>query len=102
MIVGLGAVVGLFRLQLRQLIGLGLGFIGTVILIGGGTMLLSFTGIGLALLSGLSWALYCVFSPEMAYELCRRASPRLRTTHSLSVPFCIWDLSLLSCRVLVA
>jgi drug/metabolite transporter (DMT)-like permease len=41
--------------------GLGLGFGGAVILMGGGTLSLSFAGIGLALLSGVSWALYCVF-----------------------------------------
>jgi drug/metabolite transporter (DMT)-like permease len=64
MIVGLGAVLGMFRLRPRQVIGLALGFAGAVILMGGGTgraLSLSLTGIGLALLSGISWALYCLF-----------------------------------------
>lgn len=64
MIVGLGAVLGLCRLRTRHVIGLTLGFAGAVILIGGGSgraLSLSLTGIGLALLSGLSWALYCLF-----------------------------------------
>ena len=64
MIVGLGAVLGLFRLRPRHVLGLALGFAGAVILISGGTgraLSLSLTGIGLALLSGISWALYCLF-----------------------------------------
>jgi len=61
MIVGLGALLGLFRLRPRQIAGLGLGFAGAVILMGGGAMTLSPVGIALALLSGVSWALYCVF-----------------------------------------
>jgi len=60
-IVALGALLGLFKLRPRHFIGLGLGFGGAVILMGGGTLSLSFAGIGLALLSGVSWALYCVF-----------------------------------------
>jgi drug/metabolite transporter (DMT)-like permease len=61
MIVGIGAVLGLFRLRPRQIVGLGLGFAGAVILMGGGAMALSLEGIALALLSGVSWALYCIF-----------------------------------------
>ncbi len=61
MIVGIGVLLGLFRLRPRQLLGVGLGFAGAVILMGGGAMTLSLQGIGLALLSGVSWALYCVF-----------------------------------------
>ena len=61
MIVGIGAMLGLFRLGPRQIVGLVLGFTGAVILMGGGAMTLSLEGIGLALLSGVSWALYCVF-----------------------------------------
>jgi drug/metabolite transporter (DMT)-like permease len=61
MIVGIGAILRLFRLRPRQIVGLGLGFAGAVILMGGGAMALSLQGIALALLSGVSWALYCVF-----------------------------------------
>jgi drug/metabolite transporter (DMT)-like permease len=61
MIVGLGALLGLFRLRPRQLAGLVLGFGGAVILMGGGALALSPAGLGLALSSGVSWALYCVF-----------------------------------------
>jgi drug/metabolite transporter (DMT)-like permease len=60
MVVCLGAVLGIFRLRLRHIAGIALGFLGVVILIGGGKLSLSFVGIGLALLAGLSWALYCV------------------------------------------
>jgi drug/metabolite transporter (DMT)-like permease len=61
MIVGIGAMLRLFRLRSRQIVGLGLGFAGAVILMGGGAMALSLEGIALALLSGVSWALYCIF-----------------------------------------
>jgi drug/metabolite transporter (DMT)-like permease len=61
MIVGIGAMLRLFRLRPRQIAGLGLGFAGAVILMGGGAMALSPVGIALALLSGVSWALYCIF-----------------------------------------
>jgi drug/metabolite transporter (DMT)-like permease len=54
-------LLGLFRLRPRQIAGLGMGFAGAVILMGGGAMTLSLVGIALALLSGVSWALYCVF-----------------------------------------
>jgi len=60
-IVGLGSLLGFFVLRRRQLIGLGMGFAGAVILMGGGAMSLSPTGIGFALLSGVSWAFYCLF-----------------------------------------
>jgi len=59
-VVCLGAVLGIFHLKLRHIAGIALGFIGAAILIGGGELSLSFVGIGLALLAGLSWALYCV------------------------------------------
>jgi len=52
MIVVLGAAMGLFRLRLRQIIGLVLGFVGAAILIWDGHVSLSLSGIGLALLSG--------------------------------------------------
>jgi drug/metabolite transporter (DMT)-like permease len=61
MIVVLGAVMGLFRLRLRQIIGLALGFSGAVILIWDGRVSMSMGGIGLALLSGACWAAYCIF-----------------------------------------
>jgi drug/metabolite transporter (DMT)-like permease len=61
MIVVFGAVVGLFRLRFRQIIGLALGFCGAVILIWDGRVTISISGIGLALLSGACWAAYCIF-----------------------------------------
>lgn len=61
MIVVIGAAVGLFGLQLRQLAGLALGFSGALILFWDGRITLSFSGIVLALLSGALWAAYCVF-----------------------------------------
>lgn len=61
MIVVLGASMGLFRLRLRQVIGLVLGFFGAAILIWDGHVAMSLSGIGLALLSGACWAAYCIF-----------------------------------------
>jgi len=61
MIVVFGAIVGLFRLRLRQIIGLVLGFSGAVIVIWDGQVSMSVSGIGLALLSGACWAAYCIF-----------------------------------------
>jgi drug/metabolite transporter (DMT)-like permease len=61
MIVVFGAALGLFRLRLRQIVGLGLGFSGAVILIWDGRVTMSVSGIGLALLNGACWAAYCVF-----------------------------------------
>jgi drug/metabolite transporter (DMT)-like permease len=61
MIVVFGAAVGLFRLRLRQIIGLALGFSGAAILIWDGRVSMSMSGIGLALLSGAVWAAYCIF-----------------------------------------
>lgn len=61
MVVGLGAAFRVFRLRLRHGVGIGLGFTAAAILMGGGRLSLSYTGIGLALLGGLSWALYCIF-----------------------------------------
>ncbi len=60
-IVVLASVLGLFKLRAIQLMGLALGLIGAVVLIGGQPLTMSYKGIGLAFLSGLSWALYCVF-----------------------------------------
>jgi drug/metabolite transporter (DMT)-like permease len=61
MIVVFGAVIGLFRLRLRQVLGLVLGFSGAAILIWDGRVSMSLSGIGLALLSGACWAAYCIF-----------------------------------------
>ena len=61
MIVVFGACIGLFRVRVRQIIGLGLGFSGAVILIWDGRISMSLSGIGLALLNGACWAAYCVF-----------------------------------------
>jgi drug/metabolite transporter (DMT)-like permease len=61
MIIVFGACIGLFRLRLRQAIGLGLGFSAAVILIWDGELSMSLGGIGLALLSGACWAAYCIF-----------------------------------------
>jgi drug/metabolite transporter (DMT)-like permease len=61
MIVVFGAVIGLFQLRMRQVIGLALGFAGAVILIWDGRVSMSMSGIGLALLSGACWAAYCLF-----------------------------------------
>jgi drug/metabolite transporter (DMT)-like permease len=61
MIVVFGAVIGLFRLRLRQIVGLVLGFSGAVILMWDGQISMSVSGIGLSLLSGACWAAYCVF-----------------------------------------
>jgi drug/metabolite transporter (DMT)-like permease len=61
MIVVFGAVIGLFRLRLRQVIGLALGFFGAAILIWDGRISMSLAGIGLALTSGVCWAAYCIF-----------------------------------------
>lgn len=60
-IIGLGAILGLFRLQPRHFAGLFMGMAGAVILIGGGSLSLSGMGVALAFISGLSWASYCLF-----------------------------------------
>lgn len=61
MVVALGAALGVFRLGLRHVTGIALGFAGAAILMGLGKLSLSYAGIALALLGGVSWALYCVF-----------------------------------------
>jgi drug/metabolite transporter (DMT)-like permease len=61
MIVGFGAIAGIFRLQFRHYIGIALGFLGTAILTGVEPLSLSYVGVTLALLAGASWALYCLF-----------------------------------------
>jgi drug/metabolite transporter (DMT)-like permease len=59
--VGLGAVLGIFRLRLRHLSGIVLGFVGAATLFGVRDLVSSHVGIGLALLGAMSWAGYCVF-----------------------------------------
>jgi drug/metabolite transporter (DMT)-like permease len=61
MIIGIGAALGIFRLRLRHIIGIVLGFSGVAILMRSATFSFSYWGVGLALLGGLSWALYCLF-----------------------------------------
>lgn len=61
MVVAFGAMLRIFHLRLRHVVGISLGFAGAAILMGGASLSLSSAGIGLALLGGVSWALYCVF-----------------------------------------
>jgi drug/metabolite transporter (DMT)-like permease len=61
MTVGFGALLGVFSLRLRHVVGIVIGFVGAAILMGFGNLSLSFAGIGLALLGAVSWAAYCVF-----------------------------------------
>jgi drug/metabolite transporter (DMT)-like permease len=90
-IVAAGAVLGLFKLRARQIAGLGLGFAGVVVLMAGGKLSMSGTGAALALLSGLSWAAYCIFrlkwprGPMPRESLARDASAREPTAHELPV-----------------
>jgi drug/metabolite transporter (DMT)-like permease len=60
LVVFLGAALGVFHLRIRHIAGIALGFLGAAILIGIHDLTGSLVGIGLALLAGLSWALYCV------------------------------------------
>ncbi|MFL6605601.1 MAG: DMT family transporter [Steroidobacteraceae bacterium] len=61
MIVAFGAILGIFRPRPRHIAGIVLGFGAVTVLTWGGTLSLSYKGIGLALLAGISWAIYCVF-----------------------------------------
>ena len=61
MIVALGGCLRLFRLRFRHMVGLVLGFGGAAVVMSDGSLSPSLAGIGLALLSAASWALYCVF-----------------------------------------
>jgi drug/metabolite transporter (DMT)-like permease len=79
-IVAAGAMLGLFRLRVRQIGGLGLGFAGAVVLMAGGKLSTSGTGVVLALFSGVSWAAYCVFRLEWTRE---ELSSRNPSTHEL-------------------
>lgn len=61
MVVGLGGALGVFRLRARHCLGLGLGFAGAAIVMGGPSLAAaSWPGVGLALLSGAAWAAYCL------------------------------------------
>ena len=60
-ILAFGAVLQLFKLKPRHYLGLSLGFAGAIALVGGSVVSLSLAGAGLALLSGISWAAYCLF-----------------------------------------
>jgi len=84
MIVGLGVLVGVFRLRLRYLAGIALGFAGAAVLIKGGTFSASYVGVGLALLGGLSWALYCLFRLKWY----RESGPLLARGFLLSALLC--------------
>jgi drug/metabolite transporter (DMT)-like permease len=79
--VALAAAIGLFTLRRRQVAGLALGLLGAFVLLGGESLALSYRGIGLALLSGVSWALYCVFRlqwPSTNAHVVSPGSPVLR------------------------
>jgi hypothetical protein len=56
----LACALGLFRLRGRHFLGLGLGFAGAAIVMGGPGVASSWPGVGLALLSGAVWAAYCL------------------------------------------
>src|SRR5882672_11116142 len=84
MIVVFGGVIGLFRLRLRQIIGLALGFSGAVILIWDGRVSMSMSGIGLALLSGACWAAYCIF--RLSWK--QPAGPLLARGCAISTALC--------------
>jgi drug/metabolite transporter (DMT)-like permease len=84
-IIGLGAALRLFRLERRHLAGLGLGIAGALALMGRGGSGLSPAGITLALASGLSWALFCLF--RLYWQ---GASPRvLQRGCALSMLLCL-------------
>lgn len=82
--VGLGAVFGIFHLNLRHLIGIILGFVGAATLFGIGDLGSSCVGIGLALLGAISWAGYCVFRLKWSAV----TQPILARGFGLSAIFC--------------
>jgi drug/metabolite transporter (DMT)-like permease len=61
MIVIIGGVLRVIRVNWRHLVGVALGFAGAAVLISGAPLEMSASGVVIALLSGLSWALYCLF-----------------------------------------
>lgn len=84
MIVGGGGALGLFRLRLRHVLSLGLGFAGAAVVIGGESVAASWIGVGLALLSGAVWAAYCLF--RLREDGC--AANVLASGCAASVPLC--------------
>lgn len=102
-IIGIGAVLNLFKLAPRHFVGLGLGFAGAIALMGKGAVSLSPVGIGLALLSGLSWAAYCIFrlthkeSPTRVLQRgCAISTVLCLAVHLLSEPTVVPDLGALA------
>ena len=89
-IVAAGAMLKLFRLRARQWIGLVLGLVGAVVLMSGGQLSFgsdgSFVGVGLAVLSGVSWAAYCVFRLKWGDRPARDA---LGTGFAISAVLCV-------------
>lgn len=61
MIVVLGGAMGVMRVGWRQWLGVAVGLGGAALVIGGSGFTLSWTGIALALASGLTWAAFCLF-----------------------------------------
>lgn len=84
MIVGFGALAGSFRLQLRHIIGLGLGFVGAAVVISANPHSLSYAGVSLALLAGASWASYCLFRLRWQADV----GPILTRGFGISAAFC--------------
>lgn len=61
MVVAIGSLIRLFSFKFVHAISLLLGFAGVIVVAGEGAIVLSPLGISLAILSGLSWALFTVF-----------------------------------------
>jgi drug/metabolite transporter (DMT)-like permease len=61
MIVVMGGALGLMSVTWRQWLGVAIGLAGAALVIGGSGFTLSWTGIGFALGSGLTWAAFCLF-----------------------------------------
>jgi len=85
MIVAIGAAAGYFAVGLRHVGGLLTGFVGAGLVIGVGAVAPDWPGIGLAFLSGLSWALFCLFRLRQGGT----ARNVLADGCALSVPFCL-------------
>jgi drug/metabolite transporter (DMT)-like permease len=61
MVVLLGALFGLVSLRRRHLISVALGLLGAALVIGPSVSSTSWIGIGVAVLSGFTWAVFCVY-----------------------------------------
>ena len=61
LVIGLGVLLGLFPLKARYVFCIALGFAGVAVITRSNAVTPSYAGTGLALLGGLSWALYIVF-----------------------------------------